>query len=45
MPALTHSWACPPRSFLGFRIPGLGFFILIVLVTAIGRAMRRPQTR
>ena len=35
----------PIEGFLGFRMPGLGFVILVVLVTTIGWAVRRAAGR
>lgn len=35
----------PIESYLGFRVPGLGFLILVVLVTTIGWAVRRAAGR
>ncbi len=35
----------PLQGFLGFRIPGLGILTLVVLVTAIGWAVRRAAGR
>jgi uncharacterized membrane protein len=35
----------PLQSLVGFRIPGLGFLILVVLVTTIGWAVRRAAGR